>query len=293
MKQAILITAYKDFDQLTQLIDEFDENFSIYIHIDRKSKISEKKYQDLKRRKIVRYVGQDYKVNWGGLNHLKSYLKLSQIAFEDKENIYFHLITGQDFPIKNNEYFMTLIDSEEKRKCDYLSYFKLPNTYWENGGMDRLEHYNLYDLFDAKKSKRWIKLIKILQTLLHFKRPINDYLGQLYGGSTYWSLSRDTLQYVLDFTANNRRFLKRFNYTFCAEEIYFQTVIMNSSCSKRVVNNSLRFADWKSGKGGYPAFLDEGDFHAIINSDNIFARKIDCKESKLLQMLTIKRRVRR
>ena len=282
MKQAILITTYKDFEQLIELINEFDETFSIYVHIDKKSKISPKTYQELTKIKNVKYVGRDYKVNWGGLNHLKSYLRLSEIALKDKDNLFFHLITGQDYPIKNNDYFTYVT---KNIKCNYLEYFKMPANNWKEGGMDRLEHYNFYDFFNAKKSLKWIYGIKRLQKIINFKRPINDYLGQLYGGSSYWSLSRDVLQYVIDFTKSDQKFLKRFRYTFCAEEIYFQTVIMNSPYSNKVVNDSLRFIDWESEKGGSPAFLDENNFQAIINSNKLFARKIDRSEIKLLQML--------
>ncbi len=42
MKHAILITAYTDFEQLINLINAFDNNFNIYIHIDRKACIDKK-----------------------------------------------------------------------------------------------------------------------------------------------------------------------------------------------------------------------------------------------------------
>ena len=61
---------------------------------------------------------------------------------------------------------------------------------------------------------------------------------------------------------------------------------MNSSYSNKVTNDSLRYIDWKSGERGGPAFLDESDFQAIINSDKLFARKIDNNKSDLIQMLT-------
>ncbi len=287
MKQAILITAYNDFDQLIKLINEFDDYFSIYIHIDKKSEVKKEILQALTEKKNVKYVGQDFKVNWGGINHLKSYLKLSKIALNDSENVYFHLITGKDYPVKSVDYFKMLINTTGEKNKDYLHYFPMPAACWKNGGMDRLEYYNLYDLFNAKKSDKWIWRFNRLQAILNFKRQINHYLGKLYGGSTYWSLSRDTLQFVLNFTKENPRFIKRFKYTFCAEEIYFQTIIMNSKYAKNVVNNNLRFIDWESGKGGYPAFLDEDDFQIIIKSDKLFARKINIKENKLVQLLTM------
>tara|TARA_B100000795_G_scaffold107866_1_gene79648 strand:+ start:820 stop:1692 length:873 start_codon:yes stop_codon:yes gene_type:complete len=283
MKQAILITSYKDFVQLKNLISAFDETFNIYVHIDKKSNVSPKALQELKTIENVKYLYQDYKVNWGGLNHLKAYLKLSTIALKDKENSFFHLITGQDYPIKTADYFKAIV---AEKKGDYLEYFKMPSDCWYKGGMNRLEYYNFYDIFNAKKSFKWINRMIHFQKKIRFKRSINDYLGQLYGGSTYWSLSREVLHYVIDFTEKNPKFFKRFKHTFCAEEIYFQTVIMNSSYSNRIINDNLRFIDWKSGRGGYPAFLDENDFQEIINSDKLFARKIDENKSDLLQMLT-------
>ncbi|MDY3063892.1 MAG: hypothetical protein SOW56_07710, partial [Bacteroidaceae bacterium] len=40
MRHAILITAYTDFVQLISLVEMFDYLFDIYIHIDKKAKIS-------------------------------------------------------------------------------------------------------------------------------------------------------------------------------------------------------------------------------------------------------------
>lgn len=282
MKHAILITSYKDFEQLKELINVFDDTFNIYIHIDKKSRVLSQTLNELRGLKNVEYVSQDYKVNWGGVHHLKSYLKLSEIALKDKENCYFHLITGQDYPIKNSAFFKEIAKSE---KCNYLEYFTLPASCWRQGGMDRLEHYNLFDFFNAKTSLRWINAVKRLQNFVNYKRPIPDFLGRLYGGSTYWSLSREVLEDVLNFTQQNPKFLKRFKHTFCAEEIYFQTIIMNSSFSNKITNDSLRFIDWESGKGGYPAFLDEEDFQSIISSEKLFARKIDSNKSQLIEML--------
>lgn len=282
MKQAILITTYKDFEQLIELINEFDDTFNIYIHIDKKSEVSLKNYKKLKNINNVKYLGNDFKVNWGGVNHLKAYLRLSEIALSDKENSFFHLITGQDYPIKNSDYFKSIT---KKTKCNYLEHFKIPSERWSGGGIDRLENFNLYDTFNAKKSLKWINLIIRFQKKTNYKRPISKYLGELHGGSTYWSLTREVLQYVLDFKAKNKKIFKSFNYTFCAEEIYFQTVIMNSPYYDKVVNDSARFIDWESGKGGYPAFLDETDFQDIINSDKLFVRKIDRNRNKLFQML--------
>ena len=36
MRQAILITAYRDLTQLKQLVEYFDDDFELYIHLDKK-----------------------------------------------------------------------------------------------------------------------------------------------------------------------------------------------------------------------------------------------------------------
>jgi len=43
LKQAILVTAYKDIDRLKILTDLFDDDFSFYIHIDKKAALQKKK----------------------------------------------------------------------------------------------------------------------------------------------------------------------------------------------------------------------------------------------------------
>ena len=100
MKQAILITAYRDFDQLLDLVALFDDRFGVYIHIDKKSNCGDRIYDSLKGQSHVQWVSSDYTINWGGRNHLLAILSLCKKAFADGKYSYFHLITGQDLPIK-------------------------------------------------------------------------------------------------------------------------------------------------------------------------------------------------
>jgi hypothetical protein len=150
---------------------------------------------------------------------------------------------------------------------------------WRN----RLEYYNPYEYFDYRKTAgRFIinSLVKI-QKKLRIKRKVPyNIFPKLYGGPTWWSLTRDSLQYVIDFTNTHRLSLKTMQFTFCSEEIYFQTVLLNSEHAKNIVNDCLRYIDWSSGRGGYPAFLDVTDYEKIKTSNNIFARKFREQEIK-------------
>lgn len=229
MKQAILITAYKNYHHLEDIIAFFDEDFTIYIHIDKKSYIAEQELLSLKQYSNVKLISQKFKVNWGGFNHLRSILYLAEKALENPSNHYFHLISGHDFPIKPVSDFKFFFNNTNK---EYINCFQISSSKWANNGtLDRLEYYNLYDLFNWKIDfhKRIIKKIIHWQKKIHFKRSMQLNASHLYGGSTWWSLSRECLNYVIQYSNKNNIFLNRFKYTLCSEEFYFQTILMNSN----------------------------------------------------------------
>ncbi len=271
-KQAILITAYKEVNTLSKLITLFGENFNFYIHIDKKSNLST---EGLDRFDNV-FVSKKYKVNWGGFNHLKAILHLSKEALKNNENTFFHLITGEDFPIKSVKEFLALDQSK-----NYLDYFEVTDVHdvW----FDRLNTFQFYDYFNAKIEKQlyYLSIIVRLQRKYKINRSYSKSFPQkVYAGSTYWSLNRNALEYVINYPDTN--ILTRFKYTFCSEEFYFQTILLNSPLVNSIVCKNLRYYDWDSGRGGYPAFLDMTDFDKLISlKDYFFARKI--KSSSLLR----------
>ena len=276
MTQAVLITAYKNVEQVIQIIDYFDNRFEFYVHFDKRSSLDLSPIQNIVGKKI--FLFDTYPVYWGGFNHLKAILLLSREALKNKKNVFFHLITGEDFPCKPLPYFFENIDCTK----DYINIFSMPYPVWPgNGGMDRLEYYNFYDVFNAKKNDKVIHGLLRLQKLFGIKRSYSAEFPKLYGGSTYWSLSRNTLQYVLEYTESNKAFFNRMQYTFCPEEYYIQTIIMDSPFASNVINDNLRYIDWTSGRGGKPAFLDESDFSRITSSNKLFARKFDTGEKSM------------
>lgn len=277
MKQAILITAYKDPRQLLDLIGQFEtENFNIYIHWDKKQKFDKALLIEIKNTLNVRYIETKYKINWGGVNQLKACLHLSELALQNKQNELFHTLSGQDFPVQSAKRFMEIAENARIDRKNYLECIKLPNnSFGSDGGMHRVRYFNFYDLFNYRKSEKWVKLLIRIQRKVKFQRSLKNFGGQLYGGSNWWSLTRGCLQYIIDYNRRNPNYLKRFKFTFAAEELYFQTIIMNSDLKSTIVNNNLRYIDWSSGRGGYPAYLSEIDYNNIIESGAIFARKID------------------
>lgn len=273
--QAILITAYKNYHHLEDLVNFFDDRFNIYIHIDKKSSISKEDIQKLSSKRRVQYISQQYKINWGGINHLKAILELAEKAIGNSENKYCHLITGHDYPIVPLNKLSDFINTNGTN--DFMEYFPLPYSAWPEEGMDRLSRYNIYDLIDGRTglNERLIKGFSKLQKMIGFKRSFSKDFPPLYGGSTYWSLKRESLEYVFQYMEEHPRFLKRFRYSFCSEEIFFQTILLNSPIKETIINDNMRFIIWEERNGNFPANLDYNDYDNIQKSKALFARKFE------------------
>jgi hypothetical protein len=286
MKQAILLTAYKDIEQLKILIDLFNDDFSFYIHIDNNSQITEKEIGYIQKLKKVNFIAKKYATNWGGINHTKSILLLAREIIKDDKIEYIHFISSQDYPVKTCKEITDILT--KNRGSEFLGYFKLPGKYWssENGGLDRIDYFNFYEWFNVKTKvgkKIALTLVRI-QKKLHMKRS-RKYLPQLYGGSNWWTLSYPCLKYIIDYTDSHPKFFNRFRYTAVACEIYFHTIIMNSPFKDNVIDSDLRYIIWNTKDGialESPRVLDENDYNNIVNSDAIFARKIEYPASKKL-----------
>jgi len=287
MKHAILITAYTSFEHLIHIIDTFDNNYTFYIHIDKKSSIAPSMMNKITSNPKVTFVSQEYIVNWGGKNHLNAILLLVKEALKNSNIDYIHLISGQDFPIKSPSEISAYL--QQNKGTQYIDSFLLPTKEWSNGGMPRIEYYNFYDVFNAKSylGSKIIKRALKLQKFFKVRRTYDKNFPPLHGGSTWWTLSYDCLEYIIDYTVEHPLFLKRFEHTFCSEEIYFQTIIASSPFADKVSNNNLRYIDWTPRDGISPVTLDESDYDTLLQSEAFFARKFQVpKSKKLLTMLS-------
>lgn len=105
MKIAYLISAYKDPIQLNRLIKRLNgKGIYFYIHIDKNADINifRKTLDGLVN---VFFTNKRFKVSWGGWSQVLYQKELIKSALSS--NLKFNrlfLISGQDYPIKSNEY---------------------------------------------------------------------------------------------------------------------------------------------------------------------------------------------
>lgn len=280
MKQAILITAYRDLKFICSIIEYFDndDDFEFYIHIDRKCREDSSVFSKYKHV----YVYSCYKIVWGSVNHSKAILYLMQKALKGNAE-FFHLITGSDYPVKKLSEFKSFF--EKHRLDNFIEYFPLPRKSWGNeGGLERIKYYWIRSNSSRVQGAKFVRLFLRLQKKINISRKFKYFDGNIWGGGTYWSLSQKAVKIVVNYTAEHPGYMRRFKYTSISEEIFIQTILKNT-INIQLTNDYLRYIDW--GKGGFaPIVLTEEDYSSIVNSNCFFARKFDKTiSSKLINML--------
>jgi hypothetical protein len=261
---------------------------SFFIHVDKKSDDRQFHWLAAELRTLpnVHFLSR-HKCYWGNFGHVRASLKGIEAIFEQRRPFdYAILLTGMDYPIKSNAQIRTLLtDLNDK---SFLSNFPLPTERWRNGGMDRLESWHLhvanFDIIipaNPRYDYRMASQRVILGPSLSIKRRVNGGLVP-YGGSSYWSLSRECVEYIRGFLRRNPAYVRFFEYVNIPDEIFFQTILMNSPLRDRLVNQSSTYINWTRPR----VPLGRGDLETLMNCPHLFARKFDVrKDAEILDLL--------
>jgi len=100
-----------------------------------------------------------------------------------------------------------------------------------------------------------------------------------YGGSSWWALSRECVRELLERVGREPRIARFFRSVSCPDEMFFQTLVMNSRFRGRVLSRNFRYIQWPERGARNPKILDEHDFERIAASQAHFCRKIDSRAS--------------
>lgn len=274
MTHAILILAHKQINQLFRLIRYFSRKCYVFIHIDKKQDIGMEEEKILYAYPQVKFISREYNVNWGGTSVLESELHLLRVAVQNSDADYFHLISGQDYPIRPLDYFLDFF--ERGKGKEYISYVHLPHPRWEGNTFHRLQYYYPYDFAIGQDNPReWVKEQVRQQRSKGAKRPIPDEFDHLYGSSQWFSITRKAATTLLDYTDNSPSLYKKMWMTFAPEECYVATVLVNLMNHDSIVPWNHRFIRWKYENGNRPANLGCEHFRYLLENEYLMARKIE------------------
>lgn len=265
MRLAYIISAYQRLGQLARLVRRLEgDDTIVLVHVDRKTDASE--YRALvERTKDLSSVVflERHRCHWGGFGHVRATLKGIDALLERRDPFeYAILLTGQDYPIKPLAGIQAFFG--RARGQSFMSYSSLPSASWSpRGGLDRIEYAHL---------RLWGRHVQS-----PFKRSLPAGLRP-YGGGAYWCLARAAVEYVADFVARRPDVVEFFRNVDIPDELFFQTILLNSELGATIVNDNLRYIDWTRGRR--PAVLTVADFDALRTSAKLFARKFDVEQDE-------------
>ena len=286
--QAVLVVAHKDAEQIIELSKILTRKFEVYIHFDTKYRIPAKFAEILKSMAHV-HLFQKIAVNWGAYSIVEAELLLLREAMKNPDISYFHIISGQDWPVRSPEEIYDFYEGTDKIYMTYAEAETVtkscePTIWWQ-------KYYFYYD--DIKRKTVWGKIYHRLSFLWQTAKRTDKFkdLGislKIYKGSNWCDLPRYAVDYLLKYLEENPNFEKMLRTGFCSDEFIYQTALCNSSYREKIVNNYHRYRLFVKKNGSYPAILDETDFSSIEAGNYHFARKIDLKISeKLIRQLAL------
>lgn len=272
MKMAIIMQCHRDHNQVNRIINFFDDkDIDIYIHVDKKSDIKSKLIQG----NNVHILQKSIDVRWARYSQVEATINLmKEVRNSGKIYKYIHFISGQDYPVKSLKYMKEFFNFTSKQ---YVEWYKFPENSLVKNGDDRYMVYYPQAIIDRPKCL-WKRILRVSYRNLILgskilKRNIKN-MPEFYGGSSWFSITGECMEYILEFINKNRDFEKFFKNSIYADEMFFQTIILNSKYKKQVINDNLRYLDWTEGRES-PKSLDESDIDKAIKSKKIFARKIE------------------
>lgn len=161
------------------------------------------------------------------------------------------------------------------------------------GGKDRFECFYPQWMIQ-RPSNKLMRLIRVLYREFIMRTKIfkrrNKPVDKFYGGSQWWSLTGEMIDWIKKFVRNNEEYYSYFKHGVCVDEIFFSTLVRYSPYKDYIENNHMRFMKWDEpgNSSGGPGILMKKDIYNMIDSPYAFARKFTDIETikKLENILT-------
>lgn len=275
MKIAYFIMAHHKLDQLLTLLNTVYDETNIYlIHIDSKAAAdmhdlvanladSNENVHVLPSRSVAWACWSLVQLEIDAIKHL--------LAIDKDWNYYINL-SGQDMPLVKQERIKALLTAGGNDR-NYLAV---------NGNLDSYAK--------EKFSQYWVEDFGILKKLGP-RLPFSHYFSEgisIYNGTQWKMINRQFAEYAVtsSFAFDLQDY---FRYTFMPDELYFQTLIMNSSFKGTVVNNHYRYLKMEKRDNNMffrPKTITIDLLVEMYASNALFARKFDSEvDANVIKMI--------
>ena len=282
MKLAFLLMIHENPIQanyfITQLLSYPD--CDIFIHVDSKSKHI---IPDLKADDRVHILDTSIDGQWGDYTQMVMIDALLEASHQYGHFDYYSLHSGSDMAVRPITELVSYL--QDSRRYAYYSCGKLPVEGWgHGGGMERLALD--YPAFFRRKYKlnhplRYLRALYQLmyeKGLLKGKKLPEQY--QFYGGSEWFTVSRECLEDYFQFKKEHPDYDQLFRNALAGDEIYYVSIFeMMRNGREAESENNLTYIDWsvrqENEYAGSPNLCTVDRIRDIEASERFFARKFD------------------
>lgn len=211
------------------------------------------------------------------------------LATDEYERLVF--LQGSDYPIKPSKdivsFFETNKNIEFIRACccseTQKSYFAGKASY-----VLFMDNYNVC-------KKVWNKIIRKFDLRMRKPYITDGQIYKIYWGSAQFAITGACAKYILSFSMNHPKFNDWFKFAFPVDEMYFATIVHNSTFSSKTLIGGpepckVGLVNWRNlhyfEYGTSIKTWSAEDYEFILNLDELYIRKIDSEHSQeLLDML--------
>lgn len=282
MKHAYLIMVHKNSYTLEKLLELLDNSLNdIFIHVDKKcNNFDFLKYQSIVKKSKMFFLDERITVNWGGYSQVKAELALMKYTVNKGNYKYFHLLSGQDLPLKTQKFIHEKCNElPNKLYLDYKTDINL-NT---NFGKKIYLRCSVNHYLQEWRNKTSINLINksitffdrfliAIQFYILKKDLLRDKQIPLAYGSNWFSLPQEIVELII---ANEKKIDYYFSKASFCDELFIQTILAESSRKYDIVHNS-RYIDFsRSNLKGHPYIWKIENFEELTSSSDFFSRKFD------------------
>ncbi|MDG6885049.1 beta-1,6-N-acetylglucosaminyltransferase [Clostridium perfringens] len=289
MKIAFLILCHIDEKHIERLANKLTKNekFYVFIHVDKRSNID--KFTDLlKNNKSVIFTEKRYSISWGGYSAIRATMELIKCSMKHGDFDRYVLLQGLDYPLKSNKYIYEFF--EQNKDVEFIRGCDISNSK-EKYFYSRCRYYLFYEKINLFK-----KIFNYITYKLDIKLrdgyiKIDKKRYSVFWGSAQWALTRDCIDYIIKYYDNNKKFNKYFKTMFPVDELYFSTIVFNSSFKTHTVQGGCEeekkgLVNWRNiHYFEYPQKIKVfslEDFEMLKQRDELFVRKVNSSTSKLL-----------
>lgn len=239
-------------------------------------------------------------VEWGGFSLVQAILHgMDRALAGDVKFDWLVLLSGQDYPIQPIDRIEGFLQDTDRD--GFLEYFPADNPpevpsefglrWLKTTGIQR--YYYQYRplppatpklvkslLFHLDRLTQWQPFIRFSiarSEVFYGTRSLRfpfDKTFRCYAGSSWFTLSRDCVLYLVEFARKNPALVEYYRRTLHPDESFFQTALINAR-KFNLVNDNRRFIQWHPSRTAHPSILQIADLDRLLASGKHFARKFD------------------